>query len=113
MRRNSTMTLGFVLIFLGIQFALVDSYQLTPRFANFLAEQRTNTQIPQQQVPPNLGQQSPYSQIGYQVPLQLPPVAANIYSAQRTIAPPRWLCWPMLFCGTVVLLHGLAKPHNH
>jgi len=33
------MTLGFVLIFLGIQFALVDSYQLTPRVANFLSEQ--------------------------------------------------------------------------
>lgn len=112
MRRNSTMTLGFVLIFLGIQFAMVDSYQLTPRIANFLAEQRTNNQIPLQQVAPNLGQQSPYSQIGYQVPQQLPPIA-NISPAQRIVTPPRWLCWPVLFCGTVVLLHGLSKPRHH
>jgi len=45
------MTLGFVLIFLGIQFALVDSYQLTPRVANFLSEQRQTPQLAPQAEP--------------------------------------------------------------
>ena len=113
MRRTSTMTLGFVLIFLGIQFALVDSYQLTPRVANFLSEQRRAPQVAPQVVQnPNQRPYSPYTQAGYQVPQQAPPLVASIAPVQRTITPPRWLCWPMLFCGTVVLLHGLSKPRH-
>ena len=114
MRRTSTMTLGFVLIFLGIQFALVDSYQLTPRIANFMSEQRRVPQVVPQQVVQNPNQRpySPYTQAGYQVPQQAVPFVASITPEQRTITPPRWLCWPMLFCGTVVLLHGLGKPRH-
>ena len=109
------MTLGFVLIFLGIQFALVDSYQLTPRIANFLSEQGSIPQLVPPQVVQNSNQRpySPYSQAGYQVPQQqAPPLVTSISPERRTITPPRWLCWPMLFCGTVVLLHGLGKPRH-
>jgi len=109
MQRTSLMTLGFVLIFLGIQLALVDSYLLTPRFANFMAEQRNLAQVGS--APPIVRNQyqqpqSPYQQAGFQVPQQLPPVLATTPAIQRTISPPRWLCWPTLFLGTVVLLHG-------
>ena len=110
MRRTSTMTLGFVLIFSGIQFALVDSYVLTPRIVNFLSDQGQFAQV----VPPaqNQFQQSPFSQVGFQAPNQLAPALTVAPPAQRTITPPRWLCWPLLFCGTVVLLHGISKPRH-
>ena len=74
------MTLGFVLIFLGIQFALVDSYQLTPRIANFMSEQRRVPQVVPQQVVQNPNQRpySPYTQAGYQVPQQAAPFVASI-----------------------------------
>ena len=41
MRRTSIMTLGLVLIFIGIQLNLVDTYVLTPRFSNLLADHAT------------------------------------------------------------------------
>ena len=111
MRRSSTMTVGFVLIFLGIQFALVDSYLLTPRIVNFASDQGQFAQVvPPSQVAPNQYQQSPFNQVGYQVPNQLSPALASVTPAQRTITPPRWLCWPLFFLGTVVLLQGISKP---
>jgi len=118
MRRTSTMTLGFVLIFLGIQFALVDSYLLTPRIVNFMSQDGRFAQVaspaaaPIGQTAQNPYSQSPYSQVGYQAPSQLPPVLTSAPLANRTITPPRWLCWPLLFCGTVVLLQGVAKPRH-
>jgi hypothetical protein len=110
MQRISTMTLGFVLIFFGIQLAVIDSYVLTPRVANFLSEQGVATptvQVPQLNV--NSPYQSPYSQAGYQqAPVQVVPNSIG----QRKVTPPGWLCWPMLFCGTVVFLHGFSQPRN-
>ena len=113
MQRTSTMTLGFVLIFFGIQFALVDSYLLTPRIVNLLSDDGQFAQVVQPpQVAPNQYQQSPFSQVGYQTPNQLPPALTTASSAQRTVTPPRWLCWPLFFCGTVVLIHGISKPRH-
>ena len=113
MRRTSTMTLGFVLIFLGIQFALVDSYLLTPRIVNLLSDQGQFAQvIPPTQFSQNQYQQSPYSQVGYQAPNQQPLALTTAPPAQRTITPPRWLCWPLFFFGTVVLIHGISKPRH-
>ena len=112
MRRTSTMTLGFVLIFLGIQFALIDSYVLTPRVVNFVSDQGQFAQVVPPQVDPNQYQQSPFSQVAYQAPNQVSPVLGSIVPAQRTITPPRWLCWPLFFFGTVVLIHGLSKPRH-
>ena len=113
MRRTSTMTLGFVLIFIGVQLAIVDSYVLTPRVANFLSENGTlepaalPAPLPQQAQNPYSA--SPYNQISYQQPVA--PVIASTLN-QRKITPPGWLCWPMLFWGTVVFIHGFSKPRD-
>ena len=107
------MTLGFVLIFLGIQFALVDSYLLTPRIVNFLSDEGQFAQvIPPPQAAQNQFQQSPFSQVGYQGPDSLSATLTGAPTAQRTITPPRWLCWPLFFLGTVVLIHGISKPRH-
>jgi len=105
------MTTGFVLIFLGTQLALVDSYLLTPRISNFLSENGRSVAVPAPPVVAQTNQNSPYSQIGYQQPAIAPALIATS-SPQQTITPPKWLCWPMLFCGTVVFLHGLSMSRH-
>lgn len=117
MRRTSIMTTGFALIFIGIQLNLIESYQLTPRFTNFLSENgggivtvpANNVAQPSQfSLPSQVNQQfnTPY----YQASASSPPYNANLQSgATRVITPPTWLCWPVLFLGAVVFLHGLGK----
>lgn len=128
------MTLGFVLIFIGIQLNLVDTYVLTPRFSSFLSEHASPTQ-PQGYVNglinPNSGvvdpavaqnalQSSPFYQASYpgvqsnNVAMSGPvnrPVVPN-YAAPKVVTPPSWLCWPVLFLGTVVFLHGFSMRRN-
>lgn len=105
------MTLGFVLIFIGIQLAIVDSYVLTPRVANFLSENGTLEPAlqPTQPQAQNPYAASPFNQISYQQ--SAVPVVASTLN-QRKITPPGWLCWPMLFWGTVVFIHGFSKPRD-
>lgn len=106
------MTLGFVLIFLGAQLAIVDSYLLTPRISNFLSQQESDASIGNQlAVAPANGQTNriangPFRQVSYQNGSQpLVPGYQGVVT-QKRVTPPKWLCWPILFCGTVVLLHG-------
>ena len=106
------MTAGFVLIFLGLQLALVDSYLLTPRISNFLSQQVTvDTAYQPSNLPFN--NQGPFRQVGYggnQNTATWPQSFA--LGTQKRITPPNWLCWPVLFCGTVVLLHGASMRKN-
>ncbi len=104
MRPSSIMTLGFVLIFLGVQLNLVESYELTPRFSNFLSE---NGQMSDSALMKNQEFNSRYNQASY------PKVnidQSNIIPGNvKTITPPTWLCWPVLFLGAVIFLHGIGK----
>jgi hypothetical protein len=107
MRRGSTMTFGFVLILIGIQLNVVQSYQLTPRFSNFLSENggpRSNEQA-------SLNQpfDSPYYQASFENTSYTQPVAVSAPAPIKVISTPNWLCWPVLFLGAVVFLHGVSK----
>ena len=105
------MTLGFVLIFFGIQLNLVESYELTPRFSNFLSENGGGGVMqPATNVVNTQQYNSPYYQASY--PSNIPYSQSNLSSAPgyvKTITPPSWLCWPVLFLGAVLFLHGLSK----
>jgi len=128
------MTLGFVLIFIGIQLHLVKTYVLTPRFSNFLSANAPLNEPPQMgpglnqafNMPninpnnqPNSNYNSPYYQASYpgnnpamnQPPIQ-PLAAPSITVPARTFSPPQWFCWPVLFMGTVLLLHGISMRRN-
>ena len=108
MHRTTTMALGFFLIFLGIQLNVVERYVMTPRTANLMS---ANGDISDtfggsadnfQQA--NTAYDSPYYQASYQTPTPV-----STYSpAAREIRPPRWLCWPVLFLGAVILINGLT-----
>jgi hypothetical protein len=137
MRRISAMTLGFVLIFVGLQLHLVDTFVLTPRFSNLLSSGTTqfdgpqvpmnfnpnvNIQNPNQRIQQpfqsNEAYNSPYYQASFTgngQPINQPPIqslAPRVTGPTRAVSPPGWICWPVLFFGTVMLLHGISMRRN-
>lgn len=114
MRRTSIMTLGFVLIFIGIQLNLVETYVLTPRFSNFLMEGSAQSQPMANSNAQNQNYTS-YNSPYYQASFPNGSSSINQQKSQltglgtpKTVSPPSWLCWPILFLGTVVFLHGFS-----
>jgi hypothetical protein len=121
MRRTSAMTLGIVLVFIGLQLNLVDTYVLTPRFSNFFSANGQSENLTAFSPSTNLNQVdngqfgSPFQQASYSANSGLPnqlPTATNGLPGPRPISPPSWLCWPVLFLGTVVFLHGLSMERD-
>ncbi len=113
------MTLGFVLVFIGIQLNLVETYVLTPRVSNFLMENapREDPQSASYSMSGNANNpafNSPYYQASYpgggSLANQQPTagIGQTMLGTPKSFSPPNWLCWPVLFLGTVVFLHGLS-----
>lgn len=103
MHRITTIALGFFLIFLGVQLNVVERYTMTPRTANFLSPDgvvATTIERPADNV------NSAYDSSYYQASYQTPTAVSTISPASREIRPPRWLCWPVLFLGAVILING-------
>lgn len=111
MSRTSIMTIGILLILLGIKFNLVESYQLNAQATRFWMERIEDPAVAQQQAMqasrlPNYNAMptyNPYQQASY-------PNAAmgEVQWPAKVISPPAWLCWPVFFVGAVMLLHGLS-----
>ncbi len=104
MRRIRIMTVGFVLAFIGLQLNVIDSYELNPRFSTLVAE---HSQPADQFQPIQPTRPSPYYQASW-APVQNPG-ATSILTTTKVVRPPRWICWPILFCGTVLVLHGFIR----
>jgi len=127
------MATGFVLIFLGIQLNLVETYTLTPRFSNFLSEHASarptldysSINLPNPQINPNNGftnqnfsqNNSPYSQASFPSANNggglIPQQPFQTFGPPKVIRPPSWISWPVLFLGTVVFLHGLSMRRDY
>ena len=100
------MALGFFLVFFGIQLRMVERYTMTPRMANFFTSDgvlRANLTSPAPSTVPTVS--SPYYQASYSTAAP----TINVAAPSRDLVPPRWLCWPVLFLGAVVFLHGFGK----
>lgn len=102
MQRISTMTLGFVLIFIGAQLNIIESYTMTPRMANFLSADG----IAVEPAAVTAQNKAPYYQASWQNVSSA--AAVNNPPGSREIVLPGWLCWPVLFLGAVVLLQGVS-----
>ena len=116
MHRTNIMALGFLLIFLGIQLNVVERYVMTPRMANLLSPNGTVVSAPRLPsdnfgVPGdnfdrvNTAYNSPYYQASYQTPATV----SGFSPVGREFRPPRWLCWPVLFLGAVILINGMTS----
>jgi len=110
MRRGTTMTLGFVLILIGIQLNVVQSYELTPRFSNFLSE--SGSIQGDRQASLNQPFNSPYYQASFENTSFNQPANLPVPAPMKVISIPNWVCWPVLFLGAVVFLHGVSKPRD-
>jgi len=86
LNRNQFFLAGLVLLFLGIQFRLVDNFTLNEKTTRFLASRM-------QERPPTtaiLGQ--------------------NVGVGHKVVHPPEWLGYALLSIGSVLVLHSLAMP---
>lgn len=87
--RNQYYLAGLVLLFLGIQFRMVDSIDLTPEFTQFLAERSGHPLAAVSATTQSLTQSER-------------PVA------KKTVRPPDWVGWSLISLGSVLILHSLA-----
>ena len=91
--RNQFFFAGLLLLFLGGQFRMVDSFELTPDFTQFLAE-RTGHPLASVSAATQTLTQS-----------EEPP-------AKKVVHPPEWIGWSLMSLGCVLVLHswGMKKP---
>ena len=90
--RNQFFFLGLVILLLGLQFRMVESFELTPAASRFLAEKTGKVNVASTQNPsPDFGATAPL--VGTQV-----------------VRPPEWLGWCLMSVGAVLILHSLAMP---
>ena len=108
MSRTTTLTIAFLLLFLGVKLRLVQSYHLTPAATQFWIERIEDPEIVarnnlQQFVPNNRFnsnfQQASYPTFG---------VNQNLAMPQKVVTPPQWVCWPVFFLGAFMLLNGMS-----
>ena len=117
MNRTAVMTLGFLLVFFGLQLNIVDSYVLTPRMANFLSVRFPdspaiqNNVINANQQPGAFTPPGNFTQAGFSTGQQNQPAGLRVPSPQgvnRVVRPPGWVGWPIMFLGAVFFLNALT-----
>jgi hypothetical protein len=88
--RNQWMMIGLVVLALGIQFRMVDSFVLNEKTTEIIAKRLNKTDTVAMTFMPGLVSSAPAS--------------------HRVIKPPRWLGFMMISVGVVLCLHSLAMP---
>ncbi len=88
--RNHIFMIGAILLFLGIQFRMVETVVLNEETTQFLAKR--------------FGNEAERSVIS------MPELLGGTSQAQKQITPPGWVGWLMLSAGVVLVLHSLAMP---
>lgn len=92
LNRNQYFLAGMVILLLGLQLRMVDTFVLNERATQFLAQRL-------QAVP-----SQPLASVG-----DLPTlVAAQGPVAKHRLRPPRWLGWSLVSLGSVLVLYSLA-----
>lgn len=89
--RNQYFLMGLLLIFLGVEFRLVESIQLTQEFTQFLARRTNHPAVATTDTVDSL-------------------LGTNTKVPAKTITPPQWVGYSFLSLGAVLVLHSLAMP---
>jgi len=102
MNRTVMMTLGFLLIFAGIQLNVVDSYVMTPRMSRFLSDNFSNNQL-------QAGTET-IASFGEPAVAAIPrPTLGFANIPNRVVRPPGWMGWAVMFLGAVFFLNGVIR----
>ena len=88
LNRHQYFLLGLVVFLMGLQLRYVDTFVLTERTTQFLAQKMQEAQIATND--PGVA---------------IVAVAGNV---KKPVTPPRWLGWSMVSVGAVLVLHSLA-----
>lgn len=88
--RNQFFLIGLVLLLLGLQFRMVDSFVLNESSTKFLAKAKANTE-----------EKSVWS-----LPVSL--TANGSLPQRQRIKPPRWIALSLIAVGAVLSLHSFA-----
>jgi len=91
MNRFHYFFIGLVVLFIGIELRMVDSFVLNERTTNMIADKTGS------------------SPIGESNPLRVFMPASGPLP-RKTVQPPQWLGWALLSVGGVLVLHSLAMP---
>ncbi len=89
--RNQFYMTGLVLLFLGIQFRMIESVELKPDVHRFLSERSGH----------------PLAAMGAQSPILS---SFDQATGTRIFTPPEWIGWLLVSAGSVLVLHSLAMP---
>ncbi|MEZ6096739.1 MAG: hypothetical protein R3C03_21360 [Pirellulaceae bacterium] len=108
MSRSAMMTLGFLLLFVGLKLNFVESYQLTPRATRFWIERIEDPDVVMQNGLYQYVQGNQYSSPYYQTSFGNNIAGALGNQPQKVLTPPNWVCWPVFFMGAFMLLNGLS-----
>jgi hypothetical protein len=90
--RNQYFLIGLVLLFLGYQFRVIESFTLNEKTSKFIQDRVDNARAA-------AGEFQPAS---YQQPAPTP--------IRRTVQPPRWIGLAMISVGCVLVFHSLVMP---
>jgi hypothetical protein len=90
LNRNQFFMLGMVLLLLGLQIRMVDTYVLTPKCTRLLAEKTGHPMAAAIEAADKFGG----------------PQSAAV--APHPLKPPDWLGWSLMSIGAVLILHSLA-----
>ena len=88
--RNQWFMIGLVVVALGVQFRMVQSFVLNEETTKILAERLKKDDTA--------------------APVFIPALDAPPPESRRTIEPPRWLGFMLIASGAVIVLHSLAMP---
>lgn len=85
--RNQWFMVGLIVLFVGIQFRVVESYVLNESATQFITQRMRDS-----------GVAGPGASL----------LAAVGPASRRVIRPPEWLGWAVVSIGSVLILHSLA-----
>jgi protein-S-isoprenylcysteine O-methyltransferase Ste14 len=87
---------GTIILLLGIQFRMVETFVLTPKASHFVEQKLSQRTFAS----------DPYNYSSY--PQYDSLLMAGGPGLKKQFTPPRWLGWAMVSVGAVMLLHGLT-----
>ncbi|MBN1909105.1 MAG: hypothetical protein JW818_05145 [Pirellulales bacterium] len=90
LNRNQFFLIGLVILLIGVQFRMVDSFVLTPTCTKILAERTGHPMA-----------------AAIDTVDALTPSTETVAPAKKVI-PPEWLGWSLLSIGSVLILHSMA-----
>jgi len=95
LNRNQFFLAGVLVLLLGIQFRMVDSFVLNPQFAKMISKK----------------QRRPVATASFSIQALMP---VKTPAPARKVNPPDWIGWALLTVGSVLVLHAITmrKPEG-